>query len=167
MYFRIFLIDFLFFLFQDWRASLVGIPRYESRSRCRCSSEEKVLVWFSLHNSLVIENKLINAWKVSYKSYSEFFWSFFSRIRYVYEIYWSKSRFSMRMRKNTDQKRLRIWKLFTDDLFSNLCNWFINSSQALVNYLARKENCPLFSSQFEMSQKMFLRSLWWLPILVK
>ena len=100
-------------------------------------------------------------------SYSEFFWSFFSRIRYVYEIYWSKSRFSMRMRKNTDQKRLRIWKLFTDDLFSNLCNWFINSSQALVNYLVRKENCPLFSSQFEMSQKMFLRSLWWLPILVK
>ena len=42
-----------------------------------------------------------------------FFWSVFSRIRTEYGI----SPYSVRMRKNTDQKELRIWTLFTQCLF--------------------------------------------------
>ena len=37
-------------------------------------------------------------------SYSEFFWSVFSRIRTEYEDLQSKSLYSVQMRENTDQK---------------------------------------------------------------
>ena len=42
-----------------------------------------------------------------------FFWSVFSRIRTEYGEILSISLYSVRMRENTDQKRLRIWTLFT------------------------------------------------------
>ena len=42
-----------------------------------------------------------------------FFWSVFSRIRTEYGEIRSISPYSVRMRENTDQKKLRIWTLFT------------------------------------------------------
>ena len=42
-----------------------------------------------------------------------FFWSVFSRIRAEYEEIRSISPYSVWMRENTDQKKLRIWTLFT------------------------------------------------------
>ena len=44
---------------------------------------------------------------------SEFFWFLFSRIRTEYGKIRSISAYSTRMRENTDQKKLRIWTLFT------------------------------------------------------
>ena len=42
-----------------------------------------------------------------------FFWSVFSLIRTEYREIRSISPYSVRMRENTDQKKLRIWTLFT------------------------------------------------------
>ena len=42
-----------------------------------------------------------------------FFWSVFSRIRTEYRDLLRKSPYSVRLRENTDQKKLRIWTLFT------------------------------------------------------
>ena len=42
-----------------------------------------------------------------------FFWSIFSRIRTEYGEILRISPYSVRMRENTDQKKLRIWTLFT------------------------------------------------------
>ena len=42
-----------------------------------------------------------------------FFWSVFSRIWTEYGEILRISLYSVRMPKNTDQKKLRIWKLFT------------------------------------------------------
>ena len=42
-----------------------------------------------------------------------FFWSVFSRIRTEYRDLRSKSPYSVRVRENTDQEKLRIWTLFT------------------------------------------------------
>ena len=45
-----------------------------------------------------------------------FFWSVFSRIRTEHGDFGdlhSKSPYSVRIRENTDQKKLRIWTLFT------------------------------------------------------
>ena len=42
-----------------------------------------------------------------------FFWSVFSRIRTEYKEILRISSYSVRMRENTDQKKLRIWTLFT------------------------------------------------------
>ena len=50
-------------------------------------------------------------WKVS--KYGVFFWSVFSRIRTEYGELWKKSPYSVQIRENTDQKKLRIWTLFT------------------------------------------------------
>ena len=46
-----------------------------------------------------------------------FFWSVFSRIRTVYREIRSICPYSVRMRENTDQKKLRIWTLFTECSF--------------------------------------------------
>ena len=48
-----------------------------------------------------------------------FFWSVFSRIGTEYEEIWSISPYSIRMRKNTDQKKPRIWTLFTQYIVSD------------------------------------------------
>ena len=42
-----------------------------------------------------------------------FFYSIFSRIWTEYGEIWSTSPYSVRIRENTDKKKLRIWKLFT------------------------------------------------------
>ena len=42
-----------------------------------------------------------------------FFWSVFSGIRTEYEDLLRKSPYSVRMRENTDHKKLLIWTLFT------------------------------------------------------
>ena len=42
-----------------------------------------------------------------------FLWSVFSRIRTEYEDLDSQSLYSVRIRKNKDQKKLHIWTLFT------------------------------------------------------
>ena len=46
-----------------------------------------------------------------------FFWFVFSRIRTEYGEIWSISPYSVRMREYTDQKKLRIWTLFTQCLY--------------------------------------------------
>ena len=45
-----------------------------------------------------------------------FFWSVFSHIWTKYEHLKSKSLYSVQMRENVDQKKLRIWALFTQRL---------------------------------------------------
>ena len=42
-----------------------------------------------------------------------FFWSLFFRIRTEYRHWLSKSSYSVRIRENTDQRKLCIWVLFT------------------------------------------------------
>ena len=42
-----------------------------------------------------------------------FFWSVFSRVRTEYGDLLHKFPYSVRIRENTDQKKLRIWTLFT------------------------------------------------------
>ena len=50
-----------------------------------------------------------------------FFWSVFSRIQTEYGYLRSKSPCSAQMKKNTDQKKLRIWTLFTQCTARFLC----------------------------------------------
>ena len=47
-----------------------------------------------------------------------FFWSVFSRIRIKYRVILSIFQYSVRMRKNTDKKKLCIWTFFTQ------CYWY-------------------------------------------
>ena len=47
------------------------------------------------------------------------FWSVFSRIRTEYGEILRISPYSVRMRENTDQKKLRIWTLFTQSIHIN------------------------------------------------
>ena len=44
---------------------------------------------------------------------TEFFWSIFSCIWTEYRDLFRKSPYSIRIQENTDQKKLRIWILFT------------------------------------------------------
>ena len=60
-----------------------------------------------------------------------FFWSVFSHVRAEYGEVRSISPYSVRIRENTDQKKLRIWTLFIQwfisNLFMTLCKtrfWF-------------------------------------------
>ena len=46
-----------------------------------------------------------------------FFWSVFSRIRTEYGEIFRISLYSVRLRENSDQKKLRIWTLFTQFIF--------------------------------------------------
>ena len=50
-----------------------------------------------------------------------FFWPVFSRIRTEYGKIRSISPYSVRMRENTDQKRLRIWTLFVSLRIQSEC----------------------------------------------
>ena len=51
---------------------------------------------------------------------TEFFWSVFCRIRTEYREIRSISPYSVQMRENTDQKKLRIWTLFRECFKSRL-----------------------------------------------
>ena len=48
-----------------------------------------------------------------------FFWSVFSCIRTEYGDLRCKSPYSVQIQKNTDQKKLRIWTLFTQCAYGN------------------------------------------------
>ena len=50
-----------------------------------------------------------------------FFWFVFSCIRTEYGDLWSKSPYSVRIQESTDQKKLRIWTLFTQCKSSVIC----------------------------------------------
>ena len=52
-------------------------------------------------------------WKVKCAQIRSFFWSVFSRIWTEYREIRSISSYSVRMRENTEQKKLRIWTFFT------------------------------------------------------
>ena len=58
---------------------------------------------------------------------SSFFWSVFSRIRTGYGQIRSISPYSVRMRENTDQKKLLIWTLFTQLIEINMKNIFLET----------------------------------------
>ena len=55
-----------------------------------------------------------------------FFWSVFSRIRTEYGDILRISPYSVRMRENTDQKKLRIWTDFTVPFKPISCHWFLS-----------------------------------------
>ena len=67
--------------------------------------------WLSPWNFLW---RIITAWKVS--KYVVFFWSMFSRIRTEYGEILRIFPYSVQMWKNTDQKKPRIWTLFTQGI---------------------------------------------------
>ena len=92
-------------------------------------SREKI-VFLLIGFLLNVDSNIFNLWKFSfiYKNIStdlsdthcvkyvqirSFFWSVFSWIRTEYGDIGSTSPYSVRMRENTDQKKLRIWTLFT------------------------------------------------------
>ena len=58
----------------------------------------KLFLIYTLRESVQIQN---------------FFWSIFSYIRTEYGDLRSKSLYSVQIQENTDQKKLRIWTLFT------------------------------------------------------
>ena len=68
------------------------------------------------HSSVVV---LLSRYAKSVQIRS-FFWSVFSRIWTEYGEILRISPYSVRMRENTVQKKLRIWTLFTQCLFINL-----------------------------------------------
>ena len=83
-----------------------------------------------------------------------FFWSVISRIRTEYGELRSISPYSVRMRENTNQKKLRIWTLFTQWLF-------------LGNFGQKEESCliemklgALTNSDILNSMVMLVLSFW-------
>ena len=70
-----------------------------------------------------------------------FFWSIFSRIRTVYGEILRISPYSVRIRENTDQKKLRIWTHFT---------------QCLSNYYFKK---IVYYSEFNNSEYKYVGKL--------
>ena len=78
-----------------------------------------------------IFSNVFTAWKVS--KYGVFFWPIFSCIRTEYGDLLRKSLYSVWIQKNADQKKLRIWTLFTQCLFSAFLN------RLLLFYLFSKD----------------------------
>ena len=80
-----------------------------------------------------------------------FFWSLFSRIRIEYEEIRSISPYSVRMRENRDQKKLRIWTLFTQ---CSVCRvlW-----KTYIYVLKKQEKSWLFGS----SNRIYSRTRIW------
>ena len=67
----------------------------------------------NMQNLLKVNNKAILYTCVKSVQIRSFFLSVFSRIRTEYGEILRISPYSVRMRENTDQKKLRIWTLFT------------------------------------------------------
>ena len=93
--------------------------------------------WLSPWNFLW---RIITAWKVS--KYVVFFWSILSRIRTEYGEILRIFPYSVQMRKNTDQKKLHIWTLFTQclsmigiTLFHKLPQKYINADLKICQYI--------------------------------
>ena len=93
--------------------------------------------WLSPWNFLW---RIVTAWKVS--KYVVFFWSILSRIRTEYGEILRIFPYSVQMRKNTDQKKLHIWTLFTQclsmigiTLFHKLPQKYINADLKICQYI--------------------------------
>ena len=69
-----------------------------------------ICIALAIWTNLVLP-KRYTAWKVS--KYGFFFWSVFCHICTEYGEILRISPYSVRMRENTDQKKLRVWTLFT------------------------------------------------------
>ena len=73
------------------------------------------------------------------------FWSVFSRIRTGYGDLLRKSSYSVRIRENTDQKKLRIWTLHTVRV---ICNR-IQNCNVVTKKGSEKRFCSLRESHYE------------------
>ena len=71
-----------------------------------------------------------------------FFWSVFSRIRTQYGEILRISPYSVQMRQNTDQKKLRIWTLFTQCFL--MCDHLIFKSFLFQMGIFRRTRVPFF-----------------------
>ena len=71
-----------------------------------------------------------------------FFCSVFSRIRTEYGETHRIPLYSVQMRENTDQKKLRIWTLFTQ-------------CQTVMNWSSRKEKDGIFSTVYFVQTEFF------------
>ena len=83
------------------------------RKSTRSSLGNKTQTLYFQNNHPSWLSKIINGHCVKSVQIRSFFWSVFSRIRTEYEEILRISPYSVRMRENTDQKKLRIWTLFT------------------------------------------------------
>ena len=81
-----------------------------------------------------------------------FFWSVFSHIRTEYKKMRSISPYLVRMRKNTDQKKLRIWTLFTQCYFQKLNIKDLTDDKKFWKIIK-----PFFSNKGLNSNKLMLR----------
>ena len=91
--------------------------------------------------SLLVDNPL-RPHCVKYVQIRNFFWSVLSCIWTEYRDLLHKSPYSIQIQKNTDQKKLRIWALFTQYLgrswFSTVTNHCMTS---LITHKTYKINC--------------------------
>ena len=94
---------------------------------------------------------IITAWKAS--KYGVFFWSVFSCIRTVYGEIQSISPYSVRMQENTDQKKLRIWTLFTQCMYERVKAIFEEKLKKFT--VSRNSEISLFSLKL-LAQKFLL-----------
>ena len=74
-----------------------------------------MLLFYSILNIYKFHTHKTNIHCVKCVQIRSFFWSVFSRIRTEYGEIRSISPYSVRMRENTHQKKLRIWTLFSSD----------------------------------------------------
>ena len=81
--------------------SLITIPN---------NNLEKLFPWLKKFFPIKLLILIFTAWSVYIRN---FFWSGYSRIQTEYGDLPNKSPYSVRIRENTDQKRLPIWTLFT------------------------------------------------------
>ena len=95
----------------DWTEALQGSLRREHLKTVICSAKEfqRWVVFFSVTLTAIHCVKSIQI--------RSFFWSVFSRIRTEYGEIRSIIPYTVRVRENTDQKKLRIWTLFTQWVF--------------------------------------------------
>ena len=93
----------------------------------------------SVHGEIDIKIHTINDFKsptydihcVKVVQIRSFFWSIFSRIRTEYGEIRSISPYSVRMRENTDQKKLRIWTHFTQ--------WLVQIMRLVLRTLLKQQ----------------------------
>ena len=82
-----------------------------------------------------------------------FFWSVFSRIWTEYEDLRSNSQYSVRIRDNTDQKKLRIWTLFTQWTWLLILTLIVHQSSLI--------DCQLFNWPWHCVKSAQIRSFFW------
>ena len=85
-----------------------------SAKKCFVSKNKTLIKYSSLNENFITFFNEVLTLRV-YKDFpnTEFFWSVLSHIQTEYREILHISPYSARMRENTDQKKLRIWTLFT------------------------------------------------------